>query len=197
VAQHLGATRIAAWDGMSKHQMAVEIAASAGLEGSGVVDRLLRSRAEGDPSTRRLIVIDEANKLSWRVLELLRYLADECNTAVLLIGTEMYSRQFSQARTRDLLLQLGSRIGAKRIATRHLDRAETYAHIFRPVFGESADKELVTTFWSVCRKGNYREAVELSEECRRIMEVNQMQALTPAVLELAGKWMANRHAGEV
>ena len=64
-------------------------------------------------------------------------------------------------------------------------------------FGESADKELVTTFWSVCRKGNYREAVELSEECRRIMEVNQMQALTPAVLELAGKWMANRHAGEV
>ena len=59
-----------------------------------------------------------------------------------------------------------------------------------------ADKEIVTAFWSLCRKGNYREAVELAHECRRIMETNQMQALTQAVLELAGKWMANRHAAE-
>jgi hypothetical protein len=117
--------------------------------------------------------------------------------AVLLIGTELYAQKFSEARTRPLLLQLGSRIGAKRVAARHLDRAETYAHVIRPWLGEVTDKDLVTAFWTGCRRGNYREAVELAEECRRIMAQNGMQALTPAVLELAAKWMANRYAAEV
>ncbi|HWO99743.1 MAG TPA: ATP-binding protein [Methylococcus sp.] len=196
VAERFGAIRIAAWDGMTKHQMGVEIAQAFGLEGPGVVDRLLRDRSDPNEDARRLVVIDEANKLSWRVLELLRYLADECNVAVLLIGTELYERKFTDARTRPLLVQLGSRIGAKRVATRHLDRAETYAHILRPAFGDLTDKELVTTFWTACRKGNFRDGVELAEECRRIMTTNEMQTLTPAVMELAAKWMANRHAVE-
>ena len=38
-----------------------------------------------------------------RVLEALRYLADECAVAVILIGTEMYERQFTAARTRGRL----------------------------------------------------------------------------------------------
>lgn len=194
VVQQFGAKRVAAWDGMSKHQMAVEIAAAFGLQGPGVVDRLLRQRAEPQTQGRTLIVVDEANKLSWRVLELLRYLADECNVAVLLIGTEMYERKFTDARTHSLLVQLGSRIGAKRVATQHLDRAETYAHVIRPHFGDVSDKELVTQFWTGCRRGNYREAMELAAECRRIMTTNGMQSLTPAVLELAIKWMANKGA---
>ena len=43
----------------------------------------------------------------------LRYIADECGFAVLLVGTELYERQFANARTKPLLLQLGRRIGAK------------------------------------------------------------------------------------
>lgn len=186
-----GALRIAAWDGMTRHQMLREVAAMLGIEGAGAPEKLLRS---GDDGERSLLVVDEANKCSWRVLETLRYLSDECGVAVILIGTELYSRKFSDARTRPLLLQLGSRIGAKRVSTRHLDRAETYAHVMRPVFGDVADKEIVTAFWQMCRKGNYREAVELAGECQRIMASNGIQSLTPAVLELAGKWMANRHA---
>lgn len=202
VAQKLGAVRVAAWDGITRHQMLEAVAAGLGLDGPGCVQRLLR-RGVGaaGPSAdlfsgpeRVLLVVDEANKLSWRVLEALRYLADECGLAVLLIGTELYSRKFSEARMRPLLLQLGSRIGAKRVSTRHLDRAETYAHVIRPMFGDLADKELVTAFWTGCRRGNYREAIELAGECQRILATNAMQTLTPAVLELAAKWMANRHA---
>lgn len=193
VVQKLGAIRIAAWDGMTRHQLLATVAAAIGMEGPGSADRVLRRGAEAE---RVMLVIDEANKLGWRVLEVVRYLADECGFAVLLIGTELYTRKFTDARTRPLLVQLGSRIGAKRVSTRHLDRAETYAHVVKPIFGDITDKELVTAFWQACRKGNYREAVELAEECRRIMAQNGMQALTPAVLELAAKWMANRYAAE-
>lgn len=131
-----GAIRIAAWDGMTRHQLLREVAAMLGLEGAGAVEKLLR---RGDDGERAMLVVDEANKCSWRVLETLRYLADECGIAVILIGTELYTRKFSEARTRPLLLQLGSRIGAKRVATRHLDRAEVYAHVIRPVFGDVAE----------------------------------------------------------
>ncbi|MCI1193390.1 ATP-binding protein [Calidifontimicrobium sp. SYSU G02091] len=191
VADKMGALRLAAWDGMTRHQLLVAVAQMLGIEGAGAADRLLR---RGDAHERALLVVDEANKCSWRVLETLRYLADESGIAVLLIGTELYSRKFAEARTRPLLIQLGSRIGAKRVSTRHLDRAETYAHVMRPAFGDVADRDIVTSFWQLCRKGNYREAVELAGECRRIMASNAIQSLTPAVLELAGEWMANRHA---
>lgn len=193
IAERMHTLRVAAWDGMTRHQMLVAVAQRLGMEGPGVADRLL---ARGYGAQRHLLVVDEANKLGWRVLETLRYLADECGIAVILIGTELYSRKFSEARTRPLLLQLGSRIGAKRVSTRHLDRAECYAHVIRPVFGELTDKELITSFWTGCRKGNFREAMELAGECRRIMETNAMQSLTPAVLEAAAKWMANRYAME-
>jgi len=190
VAQQFSAVRIVAWDGMTRHQLLRAVAQAVGIEGAGAVDRLLAIRPM-DGEARRMLVVDEANKLNWRPLEALRYLADECGFAVLLIGTELYERQFVSGRTRDLLLQLGSRIGAKRAATRHLDRAETVAHVLRPLFGE-VDKELATAFWQGCRRGNFREAQELAEECRRIMAANGMQTLTPAVLELALKWSANR-----
>ncbi len=186
-----GAIRIAAWDGITRHQLLREVARLSGIDGIGAADKLLR---RGGDATRLLLVVDEANKCSWRVLETLRYLADECGIAVILIGTELYAQKFIDARTRPLLIQLGSRIGAKRVASRHLDRAETYAHVIRPAFGDIADREIVTAFWSMTRKGNYREAVELAGECQRIMASNGIQALTPAVLELAGTWMANRHA---
>ncbi len=192
IAAKYKAARVACWEGMSRHQLLGQVAA--GLEGAqmkagpGQVDRLLTSRF----TERHLLVVDEANKLNWRGLEALRYLADECGVAVLLIGTEIYDRQFTSARTRELLVQLGSRIGAKRAATRHLDRAETYVHVFRPCFGESADKDLITAFWQGCRRGNYREASELAAECRRVMAANGMQTLTSAVLEVANAWMANR-----
>jgi len=66
----------------------------------------------------------------------------------------------------------------------------------RPLLGEVTDKEIVTRFWVMCRKGNFRDGVELARECRRIMQLNGFASLTDATLELAAKWMANRHAVE-
>jgi len=195
IVEVLGAKRIACWDGISRHQLLKKAAEALGIEGAGAVDRLLMDAVD-DNAHRVLLVVDEANKLNWRALEALRYLADECRVAVLLVGTEFYERQFTGARTRELLLQLGRRIGAKRSRMGHLDRAETYSHILRPACGDCADKEIVTKFWHGCRKGNWGEGMELAQECRRLMAVHELPALNGAVLDAALAWTANRHALE-
>jgi type II secretory pathway predicted ATPase ExeA len=196
IVEVLGAKRIACWDGISRHQLLKKAAEALGIEGTGAVDRLLMDAVE-EGAARRMLVVDEANKLNWRALEALRYLADECNVAVVLVGTEFYERQFTGARTRELLLQLGRRIGAKRTRMGHLDRAETYSHILKPLCGDCADREIVTKFWVGCRKGNWGDGMELAQECRRLMDVHELPALNAAVLDAALVWTANRHAVEV
>jgi len=196
IVEVLGARRIACWDGISRHQLLKKAATALGSEGTGAVERLLMDDAVEEGTPRRLLIVDEANKLNWRALEALRYLADECQVAVVLVGTEFYERQFTGARTRELLLQLGRRIGAKRTRMGHLDRAETYGHILRPLVGDCADKDLVTKFWHGCRKGNWGEGMELATECKRLMAVHELPALTAAVLDAALAWSANRHAVE-
>lgn len=196
IAQEFGALRACGYEGMSRYQLLGQIAREAGIEGPATRWMELLAQWAQEQARRPLLVVDEANKLRWQALEVLRYLADECGFAVLLVGTEMYERQFASARTRPLLLQLGRRIGAKRHRMGRLDRSETYLHVMRPRLGEVADKELIVKFWTACRKGVWGDAVELAEECRRLMEVNEQASLTPAVLDAAVAWSANRYAVE-
>ncbi|MFN3414503.1 MAG: ATP-binding protein, partial [Thermoanaerobaculum sp.] len=42
VADKMGALRLAAWDGMTRHQLLVAVAQMLGIEGAGATDRLLR-----------------------------------------------------------------------------------------------------------------------------------------------------------
>lgn len=196
IAERMKGARIACWGGMTRHQLLRECARALGIDGHGAVDRMLAERSEADPQTRRLLVVDEANKLNWRGLEALRYLADECNVAVLLVGTELYERQFASPKSRDYLVQLGSRIGAKRARMGLLDRAETYTHALRPIVGDVTDKEVVTRFWIGARKGVWRDALEIAQECRAIMDAQGVTVLTMQVLDAALAWAANRHAVE-
>jgi DNA transposition AAA+ family ATPase len=193
IAERLGGVRLTCWDGITRHQLLREVACAFGVEGHGAVERLLTDRREADPATRRLLVVDEANKLNWRGLEALRYLADECNIAIVLVGTELYERQFVSPKSRDYLVQLGSRIGAKRCRMGFLDRAETYTHILRPLVGEVTDKEVITRFWIGARKGVWRDALEIAQECRSIMDAQGVTTLTMQVLDAALAWSANRH----
>ncbi|MDM7462474.1 MAG: ATP-binding protein, partial [Tepidimonas taiwanensis] len=62
----LAALLIAALEGMSTHELLVAVAQMLGIEGTGAEDRLLRLV---DAQDREMLVVDEANKCSWRVLE--------------------------------------------------------------------------------------------------------------------------------
>lgn len=196
VERKFGALRVAAWEGITRFQLTRALAAAAGIVGPGTRHLDLLAEWAAAREERPLAVIDEANKLDWRALELLRWLADEAGFAVLLVGTELYERRFAEARTRPLLLQLGRRIGAKRVAMRRLTAAELAAHVLRPAFGEEIDRELARRFWQASRRGVWGDAVELAEECGRLMAVNQVSRLTEAVLEAAVAWSANARAVE-
>lgn len=191
VLAEFGGVRVCCHEGMTRYQLIARITAGLDIEGPSTRWLELLADYPAKTSTRPVLVVDEANKLKWQALEVLRYLADECGFAVLLVGTELYERQFSNARTRPLLLQLGRRIGAKRVRMGHLDRAETARFLLFPKFGE-VDKEIVTRFWTGCRRGNWGEAVELSGECLRLARLNSTQTLTMGVLEAALNWFANR-----
>lgn len=192
VAEAFGALRIAAWQGVTRYQLLRAIAEAAGVDVPAwrAVPALAEwAAAQGE---RPLLLVDEANKLRWDGLELVRYLADECGFGVILIGTELYESRFVDARTRPLLLQLGRRIGAKRVRMGPLDRAETYEHVIRPRFGDVADKAVVQAFWEGCRKGYWGEAVELAEACARAARAAQVAGLAMPVVQGALKYMANR-----
>lgn len=194
VARKCGALRLAAWEGITRFQLTRALCAAAGIVGPSTRHLDLLAEWAGAQDERPLVVVDEANKLDWRALEVLRWLADEAGFAVLLVGTELYERRFADARTRPLLLQLGRRIGAKRVAMRRLAAAELVAHVLRPAFGDEVDRDLARRFWQSARRGVWGDAVELAEECRRLMAVNETARLTEAVLEAAVAWSANARA---
>jgi len=185
--QKFGGRRVCAFKGITRNTLLRAIVQQVKGGEPGNSSRWLEQLAEtgqvGDQ--RPLLVVDEANHLRWDSLEQLRYLADECGWAVLLLGTELYLQSFDNARTKPLLLQLGRRIGAKRVSTKAMDRAETALWVMRPAFGEGLGKELVTRFWQGCRRGNWGWAVELRDSCLRIMATNGVATLTDTVLEAA------------
>lgn len=139
---------------------------------------------------RLLVVVDEANKLNWKHLEYLRYLADECGLAILLVGTELYERKFQVAQTRELLLQLGRRIGAKRVRFKNLTKEELSAWLVMPAFGQ-VPAEVINLLWLNSRRGNWGDASELCNTCQRFMSSSNKSALTKEVVEPAAQWMAH------
>lgn len=199
IADRYQGVRVAAYDGMGRYALLQALVVAAGVEGpyakwiSGLGEAA-EQRSKRGRAARPLAIIDEANKLKWDALEMARYLCDELGWAVLLVGTELYERKFLDARTRPLLLQLGSRIGAKRVRMMPLDKADTFIYVLRPEFGDLGG-ELIARFWQGCRKGNWREAMELAGACRRIMAANEVGVLTPPVLEAALAWTANKPQG--
>lgn len=191
VLNEFAGVRVCCHEGMTRYQMVARITAGLEIEGPSTRWLELLEKYPQQAKSKPIVIVDEANKLKWQALEVLRYIADECGFAVLLVGTELYERQFANARTKPLLLQLGRRIGAKRVRMGHLDRADCARFLLAPKFGE-VDKEVATRFWTGCRKGNWGEAVELAGECLRLAQLNNSQTLTMGILDAALNWFANR-----
>lgn len=191
VLSEFAGVRVCCHEGMTRYQLVARITAGLEIEGPSTRWLELLEKYPQQAAKKPVVIVDEANKLKWQALEVLRYIADECGFAVLLVGTELYERQFANARTKPLLLQLGRRIGAKRVRMGHLDRADCARFLLAPKFGE-VDKEIATRFWTGCRKGNWGEAVELAGECLRLAQLNNSQTLTTGILDAALNWFANR-----
>jgi len=141
--------------------------------------------------SKKLVIVDEANHLRWQQLEILRYLADEGNMGLLLVGTDLLTRHFHDGRTAILLAQLSSRIGGKRIKFSALSSLDEFTgYILQPRFGD-IDRTTAKVFFSHC-KGYWREAVELAEGCQRILEIQKLNKLNKDVVTVAASAMKPR-----
>lgn len=186
--ERLGAVRVCCVQGISNRVLAAKIyAAFGGTKTPGSANTLishLETLVAG-----KLLVVDEVNHLRWQQLELLRYLADEAGMGLILIGTDLMDRPFKDGRTATYLAQLASRIGAKRVRFERLSSdEEVLGYMIQPHFGK-VDKATFTAF-NAQAKGYWRDAAELANACRRLMDAQGIERLNPAVVEAAATWMA-------
>lgn len=171
LAAEFGGAYVSAWQTISVNGLLIALARALGdttLRDNTANDRVfgrLRELVRG-----RLIVIDEANLLSWKHLEALRHLPDQCGAGLILVGTLLFSNYLKEGKAATLVAQLASRIGAKSITFDVMSERETVAAVLRPRWPD-ADPEAYALFYRLCG-GRWRQTVEMAEACDRIMAVN-------------------------
>lgn len=186
--ERLGAVRVCCSQGISNRGLAAKVyTAFGGEKSSGSANSLVEKLEPMVPG--RLLVVDEANHLRWQQLEILRYLADEADMGLILVGTDLMDRPFKNGRTATYLAQLASRIGAKRVRFERISALEEVAgYMIQPHFGK-VDKATASAFHKQA-KGYWRDAAELAAACRRVLETQGLEKLNPVVVEAAANWMA-------
>jgi DNA transposition AAA+ family ATPase len=137
----------------------------------------------------RLLIVDEANHLRWPELEFLRWFADEAGLGLILIGTELLEETFLDGRNRTRLAQLASRIGAKTVRFGAFETLEDFTgYCIVPEFGP-VNAATAKAFHKKSR-GYWRDARQLAQACKTLMEAQSHTHLTTAIVEAAASWMA-------
>lgn len=190
LADQLDAVRICAWSGIGRRAMLMALARKFDIAASGTCDTLTEQLIA--VVAGRMIIIDEANHLAWKVIEPLRIFVDEGGASLLLIGTDLLARTFNDARSQVYLAQMRRRIGAKRVRFEPIsDVKELAAYILQPRFGGVSQKT-AETFMKLSG-GLWGEALELADACDRVMKAENITKLDDRLIRTAGAWMA-RHA---
>ncbi|OQY55444.1 MAG: hypothetical protein B6247_07725 [Candidatus Parabeggiatoa sp. nov. 2] len=189
----------------------IRICCSETITKKGLLSRLAKSmdhrakRATIDELTEwlelnidgQLFLIDEANHLNWKTLEILRYLADECGATIVLFGTQILTEIFQNRNTKVLLAQLSSRIGAKTIVFtpiaikkgKNNSLKKVGVYFIYPTFGDAAkNPDLIKTFHRYC-EGNWRLAQELIVACQEVMRLQNQTELTQEIIHQAGSYI--------
>lgn len=194
LAGQMGAIRVEAWRGITEKTLAQEIATALNARGAAIelrgTSNAIFNRLRGEIAGV-LIIVDEANHLSWTHLEMLRGLSDIGGAGVILVGTDMLARTMDAARTRTYLAQLRQRIGAKRIVLSNMDNPHDFAaHVIAPRFGQIGKRTGVK--FHRAAGGNWRAGLELGDACARAMAVDGLEKLTETVVDTAAAWMAGQ-----
>jgi DNA transposition AAA+ family ATPase len=184
------AHRVCAWDGIGPRDLLDLIAAALGHRAnrSASAGELLQSVAAAIDG--QLVVIDEANHLTFRHLERLRYLADEAGGTLILVGTPLLEEVFADHKGVIYLRQLARRIGARQVRLDALDWRDKdgldaiAAYFVRPRFGAGVPRKTLRLFGQRCA-GNWGLATELADGCERVLAVRGSSELTDDVIEAA------------
>ena len=195
LADRYGAMRVECWATMPPLNMMQEICKAhdakygtdLGLSGTAntFFTRLVAHGVDG-----KLFIVDEANHLKWKSLELLRGLSDR-GAGVIIVGTDILTQTFKHPTIRIYLDQMIQRIGAKKIQMRPIANVdELAAYVLTPRF-DTITKTCAAQFYKNTG-GNWRLAGELADACARLMENEEIARLDEQVVETATAWLAGQ-----
>ncbi|MEM7295676.1 MAG: ATP-binding protein [Pseudomonadota bacterium] len=193
--EQFGAVRIECWSGIGDKHMLQELSVAYDTRFNTTMQHIgtsntLFQRLVGAGLDGKLFIVDEANHLRWKSLEILRGLSDR-GAGVIIAGTDLLSRNFRHPQVRVYLAQLRQRIGAKKIQMGPVsDPDELAAYVLAPRFA-SLTKTGAKRFYNVS-EGNWRAALELADACQRLMENEGIDKLDERVITTAAAWMAGQ-----
>lgn len=188
------AVRVECWHKMAEKTLMQEVAfgfdrIGKPIDTTGTSNTLFQRILKVAPG--QLLILDEANHLTWRVLELVRGLSDIGGCGLIICGTDLLARRMNEARIRAYLAQLRQRIGAKRVTVEPItDEAELAAYVVNPRFG-AVTKKTAQTFQRRSG-GHWRPALELADACDRLMKAEGVETLNHDIVETAAAWMAGQ-----
>jgi len=198
LANELSAIRVEAWAGMGEKTLLQELALAFSQAGhpvdeNGTSNTLVRRFIHliREDEACQLIIVDEANHLKWKSLEMLRSISDIGGVGLVIAGTDLLAKKFTHPQIRVFLEQFRQRVGAKKVVMQPVtEPAELAAYVLAPRFGRITR----TTAKAFLRKtgGNWRFAVALSDACARLMENEGITQLDERVVETAAAWMAGQ-----
>lgn len=188
--EELAAIRIEVWAGINNRDLLRILVDGANAQGvtidpAGTANAMLGRLMAALPG--KLVIVDEANHLSWKQLEILRGLSDLGRIGLILVGTDILARNISGNGT--YLAQLRRRIGAKRVELRAMTRdEEVLAYCVQPRFG-AVSRKTVQAFRKATG-GFWGFALELGDACERLMKAEGIEKLDETVVQTAAAWMA-------
>ncbi|MFV0409774.1 MAG: AAA family ATPase [Paracoccus sp. (in: a-proteobacteria)] len=190
LATELTAIRIEVWAGINNRDLLRILVDAANTQGlmidpAGTANAMLGRLMAA--LTGRLVIVDEANHLSWKQLEILRGLSDLGRCGLILVGTDILARNISGDST--YLAQLRRRIGAKRVELGAMKSdEEVLAYCIQPRFG-SVSRKTVQAFRKATG-GVWGFALELGNACERLLAAEGIEKLDETVVQTAAAWMA-------
>ena len=153
-----------------------------GGDGRGTIYSLMQDVYEQLKGTDTLVIIDQAEILPTRALELCRRLHDVCHIGVVLAG--MPKLLANLRGTRGELTQLYSRVGFKaRVDEATDDDIQALADALLP----AAEGDVVQAIASTSR--NPRIVVKLLKRAGYVAELNNRHSVDPEVIEAAAKML--------
>ena len=152
--------------------------------GRGTIYSLMQDIYDKLRGTDKLVIIDQAEILPTRALELCRRLHDVCNVAVLLAGMPRLLANLQGSRGE--LLQLYSRVGFKARVNQATD--EDLRKLVEALVPRTTDVEAVAQAVAAITR-NTRIACKLLKRSGHVAEMNDMREVSPAVVQKAKRML--------
>jgi DNA transposition AAA+ family ATPase len=182
--EHPDALFIEAGPEFSAKPLAQEVARALSLDTRGTLYGVMRRVYERLEDSGRLLIVDEAESLPVRGLELVRRIHDKTGVGVLLVGLDELLEVLSASERE--FKQLWSRVGLKAKLPGQLSEEDTRALVRATLPAASgSDAEAIAQAARAAGATGARTLAKLLRRAASVAEMNDLDGVTPAVIEKA------------